>query len=165
MPSPRIPRYSARPLPARRYLPGRGPHPSRGDAAVPSASRDAADRLRSGEWRTCEDWLHAVDLFNHGYWWEAHELLEDVWREAGRATPLGLLLQGLILVAAALLQQERGAPAGARRLAERATAALARTHGADAGFDARTLVAALQTRLDDASRPPPRIALRDPPGA
>lgn len=52
-------RYSARPLPASRYVPGRGPRPEGG----------------AGE----DGFRHGVDLFNNGYWWEAHEAWEAVW--------------------------------------------------------------------------------------
>ena len=48
----------------------------------------------------------AVDLFNAGRFWEAHEQLETIWR----ATPdeaEALVLQGLIQAAAALLHQTR----------------------------------------------------------
>jgi hypothetical protein len=35
------------------------------------------------DWRSCDLYLYGIDLFNHGYWWEAHEALEDVWLAAG----------------------------------------------------------------------------------
>jgi hypothetical protein len=50
---------------------------------------------------------HAVELFNSGEFWLAHEALETVWRsiidEAERR-----VWQGLIQAAAALLHRERG---------------------------------------------------------
>ena len=36
------------------------------------------------EWRDCEHYLYGVDLFNQGYWWEAHEAWEAVWLAAGQ---------------------------------------------------------------------------------
>ncbi len=41
-----------------------------------------------------------MDLFNHGYYWEAHEAWEQLWRAAERGTPEHDLLHGLILLAA-----------------------------------------------------------------
>jgi hypothetical protein len=47
-------------------------------------------------------------LFNHGYWWEAHEALEAVWMSAGRRTESGQFIQGLIQIAAAHLKRFQG---------------------------------------------------------
>ncbi len=54
----------------------------------------------------------AKDLFNGERFWECHEVLEGVWQARGGKTsrePETLLLQGLILVAAAYVQQQKGA--------------------------------------------------------
>jgi predicted metal-dependent hydrolase len=56
------------------------------------------------DWRRDEGYLHAVDLYNHGYWWECHEIFEALWRAAGRQDPAdGAFFQGLLQVAAACL--------------------------------------------------------------
>lgn len=59
-----------------------------------------------------------IELFNRGEFFDAHETLEDVWRESvGRER---LFLQGLIQVAVALHHHSRGNLAGARSLLKRA---------------------------------------------
>jgi uncharacterized protein len=59
-----------------------------------------------------------LELFNKGEFFDAHEVLEDVWR----AAPAGekKFLQGLIQVAVGLHHHSRGNLAGARSLLARA---------------------------------------------
>ena len=112
-------RYSQRPFPAYRYVPGVHPHPNR-DAAghsyepPPRSSRHAA--WDPDGWQRLDDWLYGVDLFNHFYFWEAHEAWEGLWAAAPRGGPSSLLLQGLIQIAAALLKTHMGVAAAARTL-------------------------------------------------
>ena len=42
-----------------------------------------------------------LDLFNHGYYWEAHEAWEGLWQVADRDGPLRMLFKGLIMLSAA----------------------------------------------------------------
>jgi predicted metal-dependent hydrolase len=56
-----------------------------------------------------------VDLFNHAFWWEAHEAWEGLW--AGAEGTQRLFLQGLIQLAAALLKHRLRSMRGCVRLA------------------------------------------------
>jgi hypothetical protein len=76
--------------------------------------------LDEATWQSNEAWLHAADLFNHGYYWEAHEAWESLWHAAGRKGPTADLLKGLIKLAAAGVKAREGRPAGMRRHARRA---------------------------------------------
>ena len=58
--------------------------------------------------------LLGVDLFNHGYYWEAHEVWEGLWRTIDRSDPRSAFLQGLIHLAAAGVKVREGQPAGVR---------------------------------------------------
>jgi hypothetical protein len=113
------PRYSRRPFPAYRFVPGRTPHPTRdpaghsyGHRPTPAASFDAE------RWYREDDYLYGVDLYNHGYWWEAHEAWESCWAAAGKLTPTGLFLQGLIQITAGCLKKHQGHTDAGRRLAQ-----------------------------------------------
>ena len=114
-----VPRYSAQPLPAYRYVPGVHPHPLR-DPSGHSYEVVRAARSHTPwspeSWRQLEDWLYGIDLFNWFYFWEAHEAWEELWASAPTETPQAQLLQGLIQIAAALLKTHMRVPAGARRL-------------------------------------------------
>src|SRR6202521_777713 len=109
-------------LPPYAYLPGKNPHPVRDPtghsyhvepipvAAEASLSSDA--------------FLWGLDLFNHGYYWEAHEAWEGLWQVADRDGPLRMLFKGLILLSAAGGKIRERKNAAAQRHAKRAAALL-----------------------------------------
>ena len=66
-----------------------------------------------------ELYLRGIRLFNSGAYFEAHEVLEDVWRAA--PVPDKLFLQGLIQVAVGLHHHSKGNVVGARSLLARAS--------------------------------------------
>jgi predicted metal-dependent hydrolase len=76
-----------------------------------------------------------LDLFNRGRFFDAHEVLEDVWRAAPRdrsaGHPLRLHLQGLVQLAVAFHHQSKGNWVGARSVLARA---LRNLEGAESSF-------------------------------
>ena len=110
-----------RPFPPYAYLPGRNPHPTR-DAGGHSYGRppDQPDAPDPARWRACDDYLYGIDLFNHGYYWEAHEAWEGLWHACGRQGAIGTYLQALINFAAAGLKARWGNARGIRGNAETA---------------------------------------------
>lgn len=84
----------------------------------------ASEDWNAEGWRENELYLYGVDLFNLGYWWEAHAAWEVLWQTTGRREAAGGFLQGLIQVAAALVQHRAGRTDGARRLASKGLARL-----------------------------------------
>ena len=67
-----------------------------------------------------------LDLFNHGYYWEAHEAWEGLWQVADRDGPLRMFFKGLILLSAAGIKIREGKHAAAVRHTGRAAAVLRR---------------------------------------
>jgi len=119
-----------RALPTYAYRRGRTPHPTR-DAAG-HGGIDPGDNAASTEDGAWESFLYGFDLFNRGYYWEAHEAWEDLWHSHGRNSQDGRLIKGLIALAAAGLKLHEGNPNGAvhhARRAERLFAALAAETG------------------------------------
>ncbi|MDX1518761.1 MAG: DUF309 domain-containing protein [Gammaproteobacteria bacterium] len=103
------PRYSDRPFPPYRYVPGQAPHPTRDpDGHSFNEPVKQPGPFDASQWQNCEEYLYGIDLFNHGYWWEAHEALESVWVAAGRTTETGQFLQGLIQISVAQLKDHQG---------------------------------------------------------
>lgn len=139
------PRYSQLAFPGYRYVPGRCPHPTR-DPEGHSYGREtsALQSFDPERWQNCEPYLYGVDLFNHGYWWEAHEAWEACWIAAGKKSPSGLFLQGLIQVAAACLKKHQGHIDGALRLAADGLDKFPRQQDAMLGIAVRPLKTALQ---------------------
>jgi predicted metal-dependent hydrolase len=71
-------------------------------------------------WHECRDYLHGLDLFNHGFYWEAHEAWEGLWHAAGRKGAAADFLKGLIRLAAAGVKHRANQPAGVKSHARRA---------------------------------------------
>ena len=68
--------------------------------------------------------LHrGIDLFNHGEFFECHEVLEEAWTP--ERDPRRLFLQSLIHVAVGFYHSRRGNPMGARRQLHKALRKLA----------------------------------------
>lgn len=137
---PAPPRYTARVFPAYRFVPGKTPHPVRDpeghsyNKSAPQLPPFAAD-----QWQACEEYLYGIDLFNHGYWWEAHEALEAVWVAAGRQTETGLFIQGLIQIAVAQLKRLQGFDDVAHRMAQDGLDKMKLIHGVFMGIDVESL--------------------------
>lgn len=118
----KTPRYCKKPFPPYRYIPGKLPHPeihpdghSYGEIAEP------APKLPPEAWAKNELYLFGVDLFNHGYWWEAHEAWERCWLITQKFDLPGQFLQGLIQFSAALLKLYGGSLRGFEKLYGEAT--------------------------------------------
>ncbi len=72
------------------------------------------------DWQQCTTYLRGIDLFNHGYYWEAHEAWEALWHAAGRKGPIADFLKGLIKLAASGVKSLEGSSVGRARHARRA---------------------------------------------
>jgi hypothetical protein len=69
--------------------------------------------------------LHGIRLFNAGYYWEAHEVWEDLWHIEGRHGPTAETLKGLIKLAAAGVKAREGRENGVRTHCRRAAESFA----------------------------------------
>jgi predicted metal-dependent hydrolase len=74
---------------------------------------------------------NGLALFNGGRFFDAHEALEDLWREAPPASHRKRHLQGLVQLAVAFHHQSTGNYSGARSVLERA---LRNIDGAEESF-------------------------------
>jgi predicted metal-dependent hydrolase len=109
LPSAELPRYT--------YVPGAGvPHPIR-DPKGHSYGRKypAPPPLEPGSWAENRSYLWAIDLFNFGFYWEAHEEWERLWRSTGADSLAGRFLKGLIKLAAAGVKVRERSVHGVRR--------------------------------------------------
>lgn len=93
----RLPRYSSIDLPVERYIPGQTPRP------VGSIVDTYSNSCRSGFTRSIV-FCYGVDLFNRGFYWEAHEAWEHLWIPC-KEQPEGLFLKGLIQLTASLVKR------------------------------------------------------------
>jgi len=66
------------------------------------------------------DLNRGLDLFNRAHFFDAHEVLEDLWRALPRASAAKKHLQGLVQLAVAFHHESRGNLRGARSVLDRA---------------------------------------------
>ncbi len=107
---PTFTRYSPTPFPPYRFRPGRHPHPTAhadGHSYHSPGQPHAPVEYRTAEaWRDSDDYLYGCDLYNHGYWWEAHEAWEGLWQLTDKKGYQGQFLQTLIQAGACHLKLE-----------------------------------------------------------
>ena len=97
-----------------------------------------------------------IALFNNGSFFEAHEVLEDVWRPAPE--PERKFLQGLIQVAVAFHHHSTGNLVGARSLLARAAKNLSGYPESFGGIQLREVLQSItlwQRALSEGTPPPP----------
>jgi hypothetical protein len=104
-------------LPARKYIPGQGVHPDKdpNGSHIPSIPHDN-EIISADTWKESQRYLYTIDLFNNGYWWEAHEVLEKLWVETGKTSEIAIFFQGVIQTSAALLKDSQLISSGANKL-------------------------------------------------
>jgi uncharacterized protein len=114
--------------PAYAFIPG-GPWPHPGHGAV---EQDKGAGLDSGRKESAR-FRRGLDLFQAGYYWEAHEVWEELWHAQGRRGPAADVYKALIKLAAAGVKVRQRQPHGVIVHATRAAAlfaAVAREQGA-----------------------------------
>jgi predicted metal-dependent hydrolase len=136
-----VPRFVPdRPLPPYSFVPGRFPHPVSDPAGhLHGRAPERPEPLDPARWQQSEAYRWGIDLFNHGYYWEAHEAWEGLWHAAGRRGLLADFLKGLIKLAAAGVKVREGRAAGVVSHARAAADLFRRTAQALGGEEVRYL--------------------------
>lgn len=114
------------PFPAYAHVPGATPHPY----SDPKGHRHPlpevdADALEPSQWPQCAIYLHGIDLFEAGFFWEAHEAWEKLWHALGRRGRDADFVKGLIQLAVAGVKHRQELPDALRDHAKRAAELLA----------------------------------------
>ncbi len=144
-------RYSDLPLPARPHVPGSGSEPDR--AALQGAKADA------------QAFRYGVDLFNHGFFWEAHEVWEAVWRAAPPNSGRRQGVRALIQMANALLKRDMKKPNACRRLADEAARLTLDADLSGEGLDIRSLAVRFVAAVHGTGEFPPIVLGKDHPSS
>ena len=154
------PRYTDRKFPSYRFIPGKSPHPTRDpDGHSYKKPLEQLASFENNQWQSCNAYLYGIDLFNYGYWWEAHEALEVVWVAAGRQTKTGLFIQGLIQISAAHLKKFQGFNDVAKRMATEGLEKMKRINGIYLGIDVSKFRSAVESYFSDDNKRPVIIKL------
>jgi hypothetical protein len=143
------------PFPSYSYVPGQSPHPVSDPRDHNYGSRpEPVDPPDPERWRECRPYLYGIDLFNHGFYWEAHETWESLWHACGRHGPTADFLKGLIKLAAAGVKAREGQPRGVRSHARRAAALFEQSSAAEARYMGLPLRELIDFARELASRSP-----------
>lgn len=160
-------RYTRLDLPEYRHLPGETPHPTRDPDGHSYGRRPAwatpAQNLNTVPGTSCQAFLYGLDLFNAGYWWECHEVLEDLWHAAGHGTPAAHTLQAVIQCCAARLKVLAGQNPAARKLLDQAVKHADQGTDRDLGLDLVKLLAETRTLAEGDGGQPVYLVLREDP--
>lgn len=117
----RFRRYGRRAFFPYRFASGLSPHPTEHPQGHSFGVPPPVVTLRPPEqWRDDEEYLFGCDLYNHAFWWEAHEAWEGLWRLCEPEGASFRFFQGLIQISAAHLKLFLGRTTGVCRLRERA---------------------------------------------
>ncbi len=104
-------------LPAYAFIPATGlPHPIRDPRGHSHGrKRVSPPALSIDNWSTHRNYLLGLDLFNYGYYWEAHEEWDRLLKSSGPDSLMGKFLKGLVKLAAAGVKVREGSIHGVRR--------------------------------------------------
>ena len=157
---PLIERYTDRPFPPYRHLPFQNAHPFLDEYGHSFGEKlSPPDSFTLDNWQHCSDYLYCIDLFNYGFWWEAHERLKHLCIAAGRESEMGQFIQGLIQVSAAVLKHFMQEEQGAETLAKLGLGNLQKPTGIYLGIDIAAFVAQVKEFLQSGEAKYPQIQL------
>jgi hypothetical protein len=153
-------RYTKISFPDRKYSPGQSIHPKKYPhySHLPEIPSEGT-KFEPDTWKISQRYLYSIDLFNFGYWWEAHEVLEDLWIKAGKTTLTAKFIQGIIQISAALLKDSQLSPQGASRLASKGLSKLRLRSGIFLGIDVQEFGQKVEKYFSGEFSSPPQIFL------
>ena len=141
-------------------MPGRTPHPRRTDQGHSYAQPEPQPSLfPPDQWHHSEAYRYGIDLYNHGYWWESHEVFEALWNNAGRRSEQGNFFQALIQLAAANLKRFMGNQQAAQNLLQRGLVRLERMPDFYMGMDVARLTEEVRQRMNGPEFQAPLLCL------
>jgi len=117
--------------------------------------------LPPDQWVQSADYLYGIDLYNYAYWWECHEVFEELWNAAGHHSDQGNFFQAIIQLAAANLKLSMGSHQSAHNLLERGVIRLQRVPESYMGVDVAGLTKDLRQRIVGSTLHAPRIRLNE----
>ena len=112
------------PLPEWRYLPGINDRHEKD--AFDDVKALCLERTHDGNAPADIAWHYGIRLFNEGYYWESHEVLEEVWLRAMPNSRERFLVQSVMHLANGGLKRRLGRTKAAVRLAAMAEECLGR---------------------------------------
>ena len=161
-PWPEAPRLGPdEPLPPYRFVPKCSPHPVTHPEGHRYGQGEPVTPPPGTPWQDNRVYGRGFDLYHAGYYWEAHEYWEAIWKAPGIPRDEKSLVQALILNAAAQLKTVSGKSRGAALLTAKALQRLAKVNETRLlGVDIDSFRDALQAQHPlEPPAPPPKFRL------
>jgi len=121
------------------HVPGLTVHPKKKGGHSEFIDDPEPEVLNPSKPYSSDEFLHAVDLFNYGYYWESHVWWEGLWHACGRRGVMADFLKALIKLGAAgvkaKVKEEKGVIIHSQRAQELFDSLLKRDVSYYAGFD------------------------------
>lgn len=128
-------------LPSHRHVPGSGSEPDR--APLEDVKATTPTTVINANWREVPAFRYGIELYAHGYFWEAHEVWESVWLATAPNSRERHLMAALIQLTNACLklvmQQHRAAARLLQETTDRLLDCGSETDGLLMGFDIKSL--------------------------
>lgn len=146
-------------LPPHAHQPGRNPR--HGEEVFTAAHASVRPGMDLAALEASLAWRSGWHFILHGYFWEAHEVLEPVWLALPPNAPERRFVQGLIQTANAALKLAMGQPRAALRIVDIAEALLAEcaSHPALLGLPRRPVEDYLSSIRHDSAEMARKLAL------
>lgn len=133
------------PLPDYAYIPGINARHKEG--FLNHVKDMASDITKDGTAKDNLAWLYGIRLLENAFYWECHEVLEEVWMKAAPNSRERYLVQGIIHLANAALKIKMDRASAAQKLASLAANSI---HEAYVGFTQDSLLHLRKSDLEDA---------------
>lgn len=106
-------RYSSLAFPPYAFVPGRNPHPKSNPEGHSFGKEEVIlEKIDPLLFKQSTEYLYGIDLFNYGYYWEAHEVWEGLWNAHKREGHIADFLKALIKLTAAGVKVKQGQDRG-----------------------------------------------------
>ena len=102
----------------------------------------------TASWQKSDRYLYAIDLFNFGYYWEVHEVLEKIWLEIGKTSITGIFIQGIIQLSVAMVKKIELNSNGVARMRAKAIPKLQSQEGIFLGIEIENLIAQFESFIN-----------------
>ncbi|MFZ4713166.1 MAG: DUF309 domain-containing protein [Bacteriovoracaceae bacterium] len=139
-------------LPSYRFVPGVNPHPKKTGGHMEHEEEPMAEKVDLLMPQKNESLRYALDLFNHGYFWESHVYFEALWNAHGRIDDVAIFSQAMIKLGAAgvkLAINQDEAATGHLERAQELFVQLQTAHGTNfLGFSLNTILEQIKLSLE-----------------
>lgn len=144
--------HPERDFPSYIFVPGENPHPKKTGGHMEGEDDPVTDPLDPARPFESDFLRYSLDLYNHGYFWEAHVYLESLWNAHKRRGPVADFLKALIKLSAGGVKISIGQAESARGHFERARELIESVMGTEGesflGFNLKSII----SQIDHAIR-------------